>query len=145
MIGVGTGIAPFRAFLKHIYEERREWKGKVRLFYGARTGMDLLYMNDRNNDLSLYYDQGTFRAIEALSPRPHADAPEDIQRSLQDNKDEVASLILDKKTFVYVSGLSRLENTLDSILTQILSSSTNWNLLKEDMIAQGRWSTLFYE
>lgn len=145
MIGVGTGIAPFRAFLKHIYEERHEWKGKVRLFYGARTGMDLLYMNDRNNDLALYYDQETFRAIEALSPRPHANAPEDIQRSLQDNKDEVASLILDKKTFVYVSGLSRLEHTLDSILTQILATSNNWNLLKEEMIAQGRWSTLFYE
>lgn len=145
MIGVGTGIAPFRAFLKHIYEERRVWKGKVRLFYGARTGMDLLYMNDQNNDLALYYDQETFRAIEALSPRPHADAPEDIQRSLQDNKDEVASLILDKKTFVYVSGLSRLEHSLDSILDQIISDSTNWNLLKEELIAQGRWTTLFYE
>ena len=46
MIGGGTGIAPFRAFMKHIYEERKEWKGQVRLFYGARTGMDLLYMND---------------------------------------------------------------------------------------------------
>lgn len=145
MIGVGTGIAPFRAFLKHIYEERLEWKGKVRLFYGARTGMDLLYMNDQNNDLALYYDQETFRAIEALSPRPHADAPEDMQRSLQDNKDEVASLILERKTFVYVSGLSRLEHALDSILNQILPSSTNWNLLKEELIAQGRWSTLFYE
>jgi ferredoxin--NADP+ reductase len=145
MIGIGTGIAPFRAFLKHIYEERNEWKGTVRLFYGARTGMDLLYMNDKNNDLSLYYDRETFKAIEALSPRPHADAPEDIERSLRDNKDEVADMILDQKTYVYVSGLSRLEDSLDKTLAQLLAPNKEWATLKEEMIAQGRWSTLFYE
>ena len=145
MIGIGTGIAPFRAFLKHIYEERRGWKGKVRLFYGARTGMDLLYMNDRNNDLALYYDQETFRAIEAFSPRPHADAPEDIERSLRENKDEVATMIRDKRTFVYVSGLSRLEESLDTTLTDLLSPDLAWTALKQEMIAQGRWATLFYE
>lgn len=30
MIGVGTGIVPFRAFIKHIYDERKEWRGQVR-------------------------------------------------------------------------------------------------------------------
>src|SRR5271166_1243081 len=45
MVGVGTGIAPFRAFVRHIYEEHGGWKGKVRLFYGATTGMESLYSN----------------------------------------------------------------------------------------------------
>lgn len=145
MIGVGTGIAPFRAFLKHIYEERKGWKGTVRLFYGARTGMDLLYMNDRNNDLALYYDQETFRAIEALSPRPHADAPAAIERSLTDNRDEVARLIEDNRTFVYVSGLAKLEASLDQTLLHLLAPKLDWAALKPSMIAQGRWATLFYD
>ena len=38
MIGLGTGIAPFRAFVKHIYSELGGWKGKVRLFHGAMSG-----------------------------------------------------------------------------------------------------------
>lgn len=145
MIGIGTGIAPFRAFLKHIYEERKEWKGEVRLFYGAKTGMDLLYMNDRNNDLSLYYDRETFKAIEALSPRPHVNEPEELDRSLEENRDEVWQLVNDRKTYVYVSGLARLEETLDKTLSAMAGSGEAWKEQKKEMIAQGRWSTLFYE
>ena len=145
MIGVGTGIAPFRAFMKHIYGERKEWKGQVRLFYGARSGLDLLYLNDKNNDLSNYYDQETFKAFEALSPRPHVDAPAEIDRSIRDNAADVWSLIQDPKTFVYISGLSRLEETLDKALTELAGSKDAWLVKKKELVEAGRWSTLFYE
>lgn len=145
MIGVGTGIAPFRAFIKHIYEERKEWQGKVRLFYGARTGMDLLYMNDKNGDLSNYYDKETFKAFESLSPRPHFDEPADVERSIKDNAKEVWELLKDPKTYVYVSGLSRLENRLDKTMTELAGSEEEWNKQKEEMISTGRWATLFYD
>lgn len=145
MIGIGTGIAPFRAFLKHIYDERQEWQGKVRLFYGAKTGMDLLYMNDKNNDLSLYYDKETFKAIEAFSPRPHVDAPEDMGRTISENKEEVWEMMQDPKTYVYVSGLARLEETLDTILSGMAGSEENWAEMKQKMTSHGRWSTLFYD
>ena len=42
LIGMGTGIAPFRAFVKHIYKNVQDWQGKIRLFYGARSGLELL-------------------------------------------------------------------------------------------------------
>ena len=145
MIGVGTGIAPFRAFMKHIYEERKEWKGQVRLFYGARTGMDMLYMNDRKDDISLYYDQATFKAFEALSPRPHFYEPESIDHTIKENANEVWTLIQDPKTYVYVSGLSRLEETLDETLVDLAGSAESWQAMKGEMIANGRWSTLFYD
>lgn len=145
MIGVGTGIAPFRAFMKHIYEERKEWKGKVRLFYGARTGMDLLYMNDLKNDLTLYYDQETFKAFEALSTKPHFDDPPDLERRLMDNALEVWGLMQDPKTYVYVSGLSALERSLDRIMIALAGSEDEWTKLKKQLIAERRWSTLFYD
>lgn len=144
MIGVGTGIAPFRAFLKHIYEERKEWKGKVRLFYGARTGMDLLYMNDKNKDLALYYDQNTFQAFEALSPRPVFDDPVDMATSVKARAQEVWDLIQDPKTYIYISGLSRLESQLDKALAEIAGSEEIWLMKKGQLIEQKRWATLFY-
>ena len=145
MIGVGTGIAPFRAFTKHIYGERGGWQGKVRLFYGARTGMDLLYMNDRNNDISSYYDEDSFKAFESLSPRPHFDEPAQVERSLKENAEEVWSMLQDSKTHAYISGLSSLEEQLDDALADIAGSPEAWVQLKKRMIKEGRWSTLFYE
>lgn len=145
MIGVGTGIAPFRAFIKHIYDERREWKGKVRLFYGAKSGMDMLYMNEKNSDLTLYYDQETFKAFEAISPRPHFDEPEDVERTLLDNATEVWELIQDPKTHVYVSGRARLEATLDRAIAHFAGSSEKWQEMKKQLERENRWSTLFHD
>ena len=42
-----------------------------RLLYGARSGLELLYMNDKRDDFSLYYDEESFEAFQALSPRPN--------------------------------------------------------------------------
>lgn len=145
MMGVGTGIAPFRAFLKHIYEEHKAWKGQVRLFYGARTGLDLVYMNDQNKDIALYYDRETFKAFEALSPRPHADAPVDMASAIKKNAAEVWALLQDPKTYAYVSGLSKLEEQLDTVLSEIAGSPAAWKTLKNKLITEKRWSTLFYE
>jgi len=56
MIGMGTGIAPFREFVQHIYETLEGWQGQVRLHYGARTGLESIYMNDARDDFANYYE-----------------------------------------------------------------------------------------
>lgn len=145
MIGIGTGIAPFRAFIKHIYDERSEWKGKVRLFYGAKTGMDLLYRNREKDDFSNYYDQTTFKAFEALSKRPYLGEEPEIERTIRDNAKEVWELIEDPKTYVYLAGLSSLQDKLDSVLSEMAGSEEAWQEKKKALKQQKRWSTLLYD
>jgi ferredoxin--NADP+ reductase len=145
MIGVGTGIAPFRAFMKHIYEERGEWQGQIRLFYGAKTGMELLYMNAVRKDLSLYYDEETFQAFEALSPRPHFDEPPDMERVLLENSQEIWGLIRQPLTYVYLAGLSDVARNLKKAMTAAAGSAEAWEAEFQKLVQEGRYAELLYE
>ena len=145
MVGAGTGIAPFRAFVKRIFESRRRWTGKVRLFYGASSGMELLYMNDVNKDIALYYDQDTFRAFEALSPRPHLNEPPALDSVLADNAGEIWDMIQNTKTHVYLAGLVNAAEKFDKGMTAAAGSEQAWREKRAELVAQNRYAELLYE
>lgn len=145
MVGVGTGIAPFRAFIRYIYEEHHGWKGQVRLFFGAQTGMELLYRNEYNQDLGLYYDYATFKAFETVSPRPHFDVPPDMDRLLEENSSEVWNLVRDPKTYVYVAGLIDVEHKFYKAMSKAAGSEMAWRQLRENLASDGRYAELLYE
>ncbi|HLJ50655.1 MAG TPA: hypothetical protein VKU01_31795 [Bryobacteraceae bacterium] len=145
MIGVGTGIAPFRAFVKRIHEMRTGWTGKVRLFYGAKTGMELLYLNDFRNDFALYYDEATFKAFEAVSRRPHADASPALEQALVENAREVWDMIQDSKTYVYLAGLSEAALKFENAMIVTTGLAETWREKREELIKQGRYAELLYD
>ena len=144
MVGTGTGIAPFRAFLQQIYQRQSSWKGQVRLYYGAKSGMDLLYRNERNDDLVNYYDEATFKAFEGLSRRPWMDESNAIDRTLEQNAEEIWSLMQDDNTYVFIAGLEKAEQVLDQKMAQAAGSETRWRLVRQIMKEQNRWSELLY-
>ena len=145
MVGAGTGIAPFRGFVKRIYGELGGWQGKVRLFYGARTGMEMLYMNDMNKDLHLYYDERTFQAFEAVSPRPHFDEPAALDRVLADNAREVWEMVQEPKTHVYVAGLMEAAQQFDKAMSAMAGSEDAWHRMRQRLISQQRYAELLHE
>ena len=77
---------------------------KVRLFYGARSGLEMLYMNDENKDLANYYDQATFKAFQAVSPRPHFDEPPAVEAAIEEYASEVLEMLRDDKTHLFIAG-----------------------------------------
>lgn len=144
LIGAGTGIAPFRAFIRHLYHDKQDFRGHVMLFHGGQTGIDLLYANDVCNDLGLYYDRETFESIQAVSRRPHWSDTIDWGDAIGSRANELTGALLDPHTYVYVAGLEPIRDQLDRALADIFGSTEKWQLRKAELVAGRRWYELLY-
>jgi len=144
LIGTGTGIAPFRAFVKHLYQNVPEWKGTITLFYGAQSGLELLYMNDERDDFAQYYDSDTFEAFKALSPRPTWAAPIDWEAALAQRGEKLWTILGQPNTYVYVAGLEKMRGELDVAFSEIAGSGEKWARRRAELAAGGRWVELLY-
>ncbi len=144
LIGLGTGIAPFRALVKHIYMNVKDWTGKVRLFYGARSGLELVYMNDKNDDLTNYYDEETFEAFQAISPRPHWADPIALDYTLEQRTEEILNMLEKPNTHVFVAGYDKISAMLDKAFTTIIGSEEKWQNRKAELVAGKRWVEIIY-
>lgn len=144
MIGLGTGIAPFRALVNHIYDTLSGWDGKVRLFYGAKTGVEMAYMNDEQNDFDLYYDKKTFKAFEAVSPRPHFDTPAALDDALKKNAEEVWAMIQNPETHIFMAGLKVIRDLTDAAFIEMAGSEQAWKDCVQELKEAGRWQEVIY-
>jgi ferredoxin--NADP+ reductase len=144
LIGMGTGIAPFRALVKHIYKNVGDWNGKIRLLYGARSGLELLYMNNQRDDFTNYLDEETFEAFKALSPRPNWADPIAWDLAIEDRADEILNLLSDEHTHVYVAGQRRIRDEMDALFARVCGSMAGWTKIKDELVDQGRWVELLY-
>jgi sulfite reductase alpha subunit-like flavoprotein len=144
MLGMGTGIAPFRTLIRQIYEKIGGWKGRVRLFYGAKSPLEMLYMNDENSDLANYFDQPTFKAFQAVSPRPAFDAPVALDQALEQNAVEVWEILKRPGTRVFIAGSGAMLATVDQAMVGLAGSSREWASLHAQLRSSGRWSEVLY-
>jgi ferredoxin--NADP+ reductase len=144
LISMGTGIAPFRAFVKHMHKNAPEWKGKIWLLMGAQSGLELLYMNKRRDDFTNYYDDDTFEAFKALSPRPEWADPIAWDYAIEDRAEEIADLLEQDNTYVYVAGQKRIRDSLDALFGALTGSTEAWAGKKAKLMEEDRWVELIY-
>lgn len=144
MVGMGTGIAPFRGLVNRIYDTLGGWDGKVRLFYGARSGLEMLYMNDQNQDLANYFDQATFKAFQAVSPRPHFDEPPAVELAIEKNAAEVKEMLQEASTQVYIAGPQAMLGRVEDSFANILGGTEAWTGIRQNLLASGRWHVVLY-
>lgn len=109
LLATGTGIAPFRAFLRRIYDERPGgWSGRVSLFFGVRTAAECLY----REELERYRDRPGFCLAYAFS-REQANPDGSrvyVQHRLSECLVELWGLLDREDTYLYICGLKGMEH-----------------------------------
>jgi ferredoxin--NADP+ reductase len=144
LIATGTGIAPFRAFLDHIYRERSTpWRGQVYLFFGAKYSNELIYFTQINNDMGEYAGRPGFHFIRAVSrEETNADGSRVyVQHRVEENFEELRRIIHGTSA-LYMCGLKGMDRGVDEVFSRKIGHG--WEETKQSLKKSGRWIVEVY-
>jgi ferredoxin--NADP+ reductase len=140
IVGLGTGIAPFRSLIRELYEQRH-WEGRVMLFHGTRVGLEWVY---RDAIGAVCKSSASFAPVEVRSPRPAWDDPADLADAIRRHQAEVWQLLSEPDIHVYVAGLTLIGQQFDAALAEAAGGVEAWAKRKAELVASGQWMTLLY-
>lgn len=133
MICTGTGAAPFRGMTERRRRLAANGKGKMMLFFGARTPAELPYFGPLQKVPAGLLDQ------ELVFSRS-GDEKEYVQDRMLKRADDVAALLADSNTYIYICGLKGMEEGVEASFTQICAEKgMDWSALRAELKSQGRY------
>lgn len=148
MMATGTGIAPFRAFLWRMFLENNpdyQFKGLAWMFFGCAYTPNILYKEQLEELQQKYPDN--FRLTYAIS-REQKNAQGGkmyIQNRIQENADELWSLVQKPNTHVYICGLKGMEGGIDEGMSAAAGKfGVNWSEYQKQMKKEHRWHVETY-
>jgi NADPH-ferrihemoprotein reductase len=127
MVGAGTGVAPFRAFL----QER-----VALLKMGREIGRTILFFGCRNQHHDLIYDEEIREAARALGDRfslvtafSRSDqGPKTyVQDRVRENADEICNLMINQDTYFYICGSANMAREVSNVVASELSKRQQWD------------------
>lgn len=117
MIGPGTGIAPFRAFLQE--RQATAAAGRSWLFFGdRRRATDFLY----GQELTAYVESGTLTRLDVAFSRDQ-DAKIYVQQRMRENADELFAWLQDGAHLYVCGDADRMAKDVDAALHEIVAES----------------------
>jgi len=134
MVCTGTGSAPMRAMTERRRRERgRAQEGRLMLFFGARTQQELPYFGPLGNLPKDFID------IEFAYSRTPGKARRYVQDAMRERATDVADLLKDANTCLYVCGLKGMEQGVLEALAEISQQQgLDWPTLHESLKREGR-------
>lgn len=148
MIATGTGIAPFRAYLWRLFQEKHpdyQYKGNAWLFFGVPYTANILYKEQLEALSTQFSDQ--FQLTYAIS-REQQNAQGGkmyIQHRIAEQADALWELIQDEKTHTYICGLKGMEGGIDEGMSVAAEKhGVDWIEYRKSLKKAGRWHVETY-
>lgn len=139
MICTGTGSAPFRAMTERRRRNAPDAPGRLLLFFGARTPGELPYHGPLKKLPDSLVDKELVFSRLPDSPREY------VQDRMRRRSDDVAALLQEPDTHIYICGLKGMEQGVDEALSDICRDhSMDWAALRPALRESGRFHVETY-
>ena len=139
MICTGTGSAPFRAFTMHRQRVMPGVTGTMKLFFGARSPDSLPYFGPLAKVPQAFLEKHFAFSRVPGQPKTH------VQDRLREDAENLAPMLEDAGTHIYLCGLKAMEAGVDSALSDIArAAGLDWAALRDRMRTEGRYHVETY-
>jgi len=136
MICTGTGSAPMRAMTEWRRRQRNSGKfegGKLMLFFGARTQKELPYFGPLQKLPKDFIDINFAFSREQAQPKRY------VQDLMRERAIDLAELLREDNTYIYVCGLKSMEEGAILALRDVVTEhGINWENLSQNLKKEGR-------
>ncbi len=135
MICTGTGSAPMRAMTERCRRQLKEkaFNGRLMLFFGARTQRELPYFGPLMNLPADFIDINLALSREPGQPKRY------VQDLIRERSVDVAALIGNENTSIYVCGLKGMEDgVLQALESAVGQAGAQWPEVHARLKSQGR-------
>ena len=139
MICTGTGSAPFRGFTERRRRAMPDAPGRLLLFFGARRPEELPYFGPLQKVPEKLL--GKYFCYSRVPDQPRVY----VQDRIRSEMAQIAALLRDDKTHVYICGLKGMESGVDEAFADACrAASIDWLALKPKMRESGRYHVETY-
>ncbi|KAF9872150.1 NADPH cytochrome p450 [Colletotrichum karsti] len=126
MVAAGTGIAPFRAFLRERARLASVGKdvGNMTLFFGCQSEADYLY-HDEISEMVAGPLNGKLEVTTAFSRGSGTKMY--VQHRLQARGEDVGRLLLEKDAAFYICGAANMAKAVGGVVRDIVKQAKSWD------------------
>jgi len=136
MICTGTGSAPMRAMTewrRRLLKHNKYEGGKLILFFGARTQEELPYFGPLQNLPQEFIDIHFAFSRNPNQPKQY------VQDVMREHAGDLAKLVLQNNTYIYVCGLKDMEHgVMESLKDIINQAGLSWETVASSLKSEGR-------
>ena len=129
--------------MKKIYDKDIEWMGEVRAYAGDDTGIESIYLNNKNSDAMHYLDDSGYRAFDALMARSSATVARLESVPIEQATVEFARFIRSPSTYVYVAGKQEVVERLGQAVDERLEQPGAWDRIVNNLKTENHWYSYF--
>ncbi|MGE0700239.1 MAG: FAD-binding oxidoreductase, partial [Hyphomicrobiaceae bacterium] len=139
MICTGTGSAPFRAFTERRRRAAPGATGRLVMFFGARSPEELPYFGPLQKVPRTLLEQHLVYSRLPGAPKEH------VQDRMRARAGNIAPLLADPATHIFICGLKGMEAGVDAVLAEIAAQAgLDWSATRPRMRAEGRYHVETY-